>query len=415
MKTHHQFSLLALLVLMLAGAAFAQVPSTNDMSTTDGNSNTGMGTGALGGPAATNGGIENTAAGYGALKANTSGGNFNSAFGDGALASNTTGTENTALGGATLSNVTTASDNTAVGFEALFGNTGDYNTATGANALFDNHTGVNNTASGYSALFSNTSGGSNTASGYEALYSNTTGGNNTASGQQALQSNTTGSQNTAVGFTALQASTTGNGNIAVGFQAGMDLTTGSHNIDIGNKGSGAESGTIRIGLAANQKATFIAGIFGTSLTGSAVVVNSNGKLGVTASAERYKTDVAPIGSDTGKLNQLRPVSFKLKSDATGTRQYGLIAEEVAKVYPELVIRDGKGRIYGVRYDELAPMLLNEMQTQQTQTKKTIEAQASEILELKQEVAELNDLKQQMVAMSNALQKLRAEEGLVAQR
>jgi hypothetical protein len=124
-----------------------------------------------------------------------------------------------------------------------------------------------------------------------------------------------------------------------------------------------ESGTIRIGTTSTQTKTSIAGIYGTSVTGSAVVVSSTGQLGVTVSSERYKTAIAPMGSDTAKLEQLRPVSFKLKSDATATRQYGLIAEEVAKVYPELVIRDQNGRIDGVRYDELAPMLLNEVQKQ----------------------------------------------------
>jgi hypothetical protein len=257
-----------------------------------------------------------------------------------------------------------------------------------------NTSGTNNTASGYEALFSNTTGANNTASGYQALYANATGNNNSASGLQALQSNDSGSQNTASGYFALQNNTTGSGNIAVGFQAGMDLTTGSHNIDIGNKGVAAESGTIRIGTDATQKTTFIAGIFGTSVTGSAVVVTSTGKLGVTASSERYKTAIAPMGSDTAKLQQLRPVSFKLKSDATGTRQYGLIAEEVAKVYPELVIRDDKGRIYGVRYDELAPILLNEVQ---------------------QQAAQLRSVQQQLTEVRAALLKLQTTQGLVATR
>jgi predicted SprT family Zn-dependent metalloprotease len=267
-----------------------------------------------------------------------------------------------------------------------------------------NTSGTNNTASGYEALFSNTTGANNTASGYQALYANATGNNNSASGLQALQSNDSGSQNTASGYFALQNNTTGSGNIAVGFQAGMDLTTGSHNIDIGNKGVAAESGTIRIGTDATQKTTFIAGIFGTSVTGSAVVVTSTGKLGVTASSERYKTAIAPMGSDTAKLQQLRPVSFKLKSDATGTRQYGLIAEEVAKVHPELVLRDGSGKIQGVRYDELAPMLLNELQKRNT-------AQDAEMRDLKRQVAELKALNQ---TTQLALRKLQAKDEL-AQR
>jgi hypothetical protein len=176
------------------------------------------------------------------------------------------------------------------------------------------------------------------------------------------------------------------------------LTTGSNNIDIGNQGVAAESGTIRIGTTSTQTATYIAGIYGTSVTGSAVVVSSTGQLGVTVSSERYKTAIAPMGSDTEKLEQLRPVSFKLKSDATDTRQYGLIAEEVAKVYPELVIRDEKGRIDGVRYDELAPMLLNEVEKQHSQTTETIAAQA----------AKIRDLERQLVEMHAAFEKLRKD-------
>jgi hypothetical protein len=161
----------------------------------------------------------------------------------------------------------------------------------------------------------------------------------------------------------------------------------------------AESGTIRIGAA--QTVTYIAGISGTPVTGSAVIVSSTGQLGVTVSSERFKTAIAPMGSDTAKLGQLRPVSFKLKSDATGTRQYGLIAEEVAKVYPELVIRNVSGRIDGVRYDELAPMLLNETQQQ-----------AAETRDLKLQVAELKALNQ---ATQVALRKLQAKDEFVAQR
>lgn len=143
------------------------------------------------------------------------------------------------------------------------------------------------------------------------------------------------------------------------------------------------------------------------MTGAAVYVTSSGQLGVLASSERYKTAIAPMGAGTEKLQELRPVSFHLKTDPKGALQYGLIAEEVANIYPELVIRDGAGKIQGVHYDELAPMLLNEVQKQ-----------AAEIRELKQQQkqlatqVELNDLKQQLQA---ALAALRSKDNLVAQR
>jgi hypothetical protein len=334
-----------------------------------------------------------------------------------ALYENTTGSDNTASGFEALQSNTTANDNTASGFSALkFNTTGSDNTASGVNALYENTTGFQNTASGFGALAANTTGNENSAFGFAALQANTTGGQNTASGQQALFSNTTGSQNSASGFAALQNSTTGSGNIAVGFQAGLHLTTGSNNIDIGNKGVAAESATIRIGTqvpTALQTKAFVAGIYNVALTGNPVVVTSSGQLGVQAvSSERYKTAIAPMGSNTAKLKQLRPVTFHLKTDPKGAVQYGLIAEEVAKVYPELVIRGERGRIDGVRYDELAPMLLNEVQQQRAQTTEKIDAQAAEIRDLKQQVTELKALNQ---ATQVALRNLQSKEELVAQR
>jgi hypothetical protein len=446
-------SLLGLVgALAIAGTAYGQVPSTND--TSDGNNNTGMGTGALGGPAAVNGGLYNTASGYEALYHNTTGGSYNTAFGGLALAlnttggdntasgvqalyHNTTGTDNSAFGGLALALNTTGGDNTASGYQALYSNTtASYNTASGYNALYSNTTGNTNTASGYQALYTNTTGYNNTASGsgalyyntagaantafgVAALYSNTTGGSyntafgadallsntsgidNTASGVSALNGNTTGNDNAASGYQALNGNTTGGNNIAMGYQAGYNLTTGSNNIDIGSVGVAGESNVIRIGTKGTHKVTVIAGIDSSKVTGSAVYVTTTGRLGVLASSERFKTAIAPMGSNTTKLEQLRPVTFYLKTDPKGALQYGLIAEEVAKVYPELVIRDEKGRIDGVRYDELAPMLLNQAQQQ-----------AAEIRDLKQQVAEMKALNQ---TTQIALQKLQSKDQLVAQR
>jgi hypothetical protein len=193
------------------------------------------------------------------------------------------------------------------------------------------------------------------------------------------------------------------------------VTTRSHNIDIGHKGVAAESGTIRIGTGATQKATCIAGIFCTSVTGGAGVVNSNGKFGVTVSSERYKTAIAPMGSNTVKLGQLRPVTFHLKTDPKGSLQYGLIAEEVAKVYPQLVVRGENGRIEGVRYDELAPMLLNEAQKQQQKIAAQADhfaAQATEIGAPKEHMEQLKNLNQ---ATQAVLRKLESKGEFVAQR
>ena len=206
--------------------------------------------------------------------------------------------------------------------------------------------------------FSNSSGNYNSASGYSALHNKTTGTQNSAAGYQALYGNKTGGGNTASGLEALYHNTDGHYNIAEGYKAGFNLTTGSYNIDIGSLGVAGESGVIRIGTSAQQTQVFIAGIDNSTVTSSAST-SAAGQLGVKHGLIDFKTAITPMGSDTSSWDSSpRPSTFKLKSDAKGTRQYGLIAEEVAKVYPELVILDQSGRIVGVRYDELAPMLLS---------------------------------------------------------
>jgi hypothetical protein len=323
----------------------------------------------------------------------------NTSSGADALASNTTGTSNTAAGAFSLYSNTSGNKNTALGYGALYGNT----------------TGYNNGALGYEALLGNTTGFNNTAFGLYALLGNTTGYGNAAQGVTALYSNQTGIRNTAIGNGALYASSTGSYNIAIGWSSGFNLVTGDYNIDIGNLGMATESGTIRIGSSANQTATYIAGIAGAPVTGAAVYVTSTGQLGVLASSERFKTDVAAMESSTSKLDQLRPVTFKLKSDPQGSVQYGLIAEEVAKVYPELVIRNEDGRIDGVRYEELAPMLLNEMQRQQRKLvahEEKLAAQAQQLGALQQQFAQLQQLNR---AMQAALSKLQTVDSRVAMR
>jgi hypothetical protein len=426
-----------LLTLALVGTASAQVPNTNDTSTRAGD-NTGMGTGALGGPRPSNlTGTENTAAGFEALYSDTIG-NYNTAFGVQALYMNTMGIQNTATGyqalyaGAggsqntaignqalytnyggenTAAGIralylnTTGGDNSAFGAQALYSNTeGNFNTGSGAYVLYYNTLGSYNTASGYQALHSNTSGNYNTASGTQALHNTTSGSYNTASGYDALYYNTTGKNNTATGRGALQSNKNGSNNIAEGYHAGLNLTSGSNNIDIGNQGVAAESGIIRIGTAGTQTATYVAGVTGVVATGTLapVYVNASGQLSVgPPSAERFKTAIALMGESTARLGELRPVTFQYKSDPHGARQYGLIAEEVAKVYPELVIRDAKGQILTVHYDELAPMLLNEVQKQQ-------------IKNAGQE-ARIRDLEQQVAKMHAALLKLQSKDERVAQR
>jgi hypothetical protein len=271
----------------------------------------------------------------------------NTAFGNGALANNV-GTADSAFGVSALGNNSTGSNNSATGYLALFNNT----------------TGVNNTADGVGALFSNTTSNNSTATGVDALFNNT-GRGNTADGSSALFTNSSGFRNTACGGSALFNNTTGDDNIALGWQAGFNLTTGSDNIDIDSPGTAGDDSTIRLGTQGTQTATFIAGISGTTVTtGVDVVVGTNGQLGIMPSSLRYKRDIRSLDKRSQGLWQLRPVTFRYKQDPQGQRQYGLIAEEVAKVFPELVVRGNKGEIESVQYRELIPLMLNEMQHQQ---------------------------------------------------
>jgi hypothetical protein len=271
---------------------------------------------------------------------------------------------NTAEGGpGALFSLTTGTDNTAVGSQALSGLTiGVQNTAVGAQALFNN-TADRNTAEGFRALINNTTGNSNTANGVNALLRNVTGGFNTAIGFSALEDNN-GSVNTALGVNALQHNTTGTGNTALGVNAGLFLTTGSNNIDIVNAGVAGESSTIRIGNSniAGQNRAFIVGIRGVT-TGNAdavpVLIDSAGQLGTVGSSRRFKKEIKPMEQASEAILSLKPVTFHYKSDKTGTPQFGLIAEEVAEVSPDLVVRDKDGEIYTVRYDAVNAMLLNE--------------------------------------------------------
>src|SRR5436190_11000328 len=327
-------------------------------------------------------GAGNTANGLDALFSTTTGSD-NTAGGVDALRSNTTGTFNTADGVDALFRNTTGSENTATGNSALESNTkGDGNTATGVVALRDNSKGRDNTATGGAALLSNTIGNDNTANGSDALFNNTSGQSNTANGFRALVQNTTGNKNTADGNGALAHNTTGSRNIGIGTDGGENLTIGDHNIDIGNQGISGESGRIRIGNA-NQTATFIAGISGAdAIGGEAVFVNSFGKFGTVnlPSSARFKEDIKRMNKASEAILALTPVSFRYKKelDTQSTPQFGLIAEDVAKVDPNLVKRDRDGKLQTVRYDAVNAMLLNEFLKEH----RKVEEQEATIVELK---------------------------------
>jgi hypothetical protein len=372
------------LLLALALACFALSPTPNAFGVSpppDGgypNNNTAEGFDAL---LSLTSGSDNTAIGIDALERNTSG-SFNTATGAGALLENTIGLNNTAIGFEALFSNTTGANNTANGSDALLNNTTGFdNTAAGANALERNTTGANNTANGFQALNSNTTGNFNTANGVEALFSNTTGFDNTAIGVEALNNNTTGGNNTANGVQALNNNTTGGNNIALGHLAGQNLTTGSNNIDIGNVGVATEANTIRIGAEGTQASTFVAGISGATVPkGVAVIIDSSGHLGTTKSSACFKEEIKPMGDASEAILALKPVTFRYKRelDPDGIRQFGLIAEQVEKINPDLVARDEKGQVYTVRYDAVDAMLLNEFLKEH----RKVEEQEATIAQLK---------------------------------
>ncbi len=225
-----------------------------------------------------------------------------------------------------------------------------------------NTTGVANGANGSFALANNTTGNNNTATGQLVLFSNTTGNDNTANGLLAMYNNTTGNSNSAAGELALEENTTGNNNIALGYLAGVNLTTGDNNIHIGNQGFEGESGAIRIGEQGTQTATFVAGISGATVAdGVPVVVGADGHLGTLTSSARFKDEIKPMDNASEVILALKPVTFRYKKDIDPERipQFGLVAEQVEKIDPDLVARDRKGNPYTVRYEAVNAMLLNE--------------------------------------------------------
>ena len=348
--------------------------------------------------------------------------NQNTAEGEDALFSLTTGSDNTAVGYHALHNITDSSQNTAIGSSALENATAGPNTAIGSDALSANTTGFNNTA--VSALTANTTGHDNTAVGFLSMEYNTTGSFNTALGTSANGGNGDhnvaighkamwgggGSNNVAVGYLALSFGVgdnnvaigtqalwlnSGSGNIAIGYAAGSSLhgKTG-HNIHIGNQGERGDSGQIRIGTRNEQTGTFIAGITGVTVAdGVDVMIDNRGQLGTVTSSVRYKESIESMPDESKVISSLQPVSFRYKKelDPAAIPQFGLVAEEVEKVAPELVVRDEEGKPYSVRYQAINAMLLSEFQKEHRKAEEravTIKAQQERINQLEAAVSHL---------------------------
>ncbi len=318
----------------------------------------------------------------------------NTAEGTNALLSLTTGFYNTAVGLNSLSSTTTGDSNTAIGSAALRFNAASNNTAVGHDALLRNRFGHYNTAVGDSSLYGNTVGEENTAVGWEAMYDNTTGISNTAVGGSALLRNTEGVFNTAIGAGALTYNTTGINNTALGNFAGFNVSTAHDVICIGDREPGADV----------SNTCFIASIRGvTTINNNAmpVYIDSAGQLGTASSSRRFKRDIKPIGNASEALLALKPVSFAYKAHKDNTPQFGLLAEDVAEVNPDLVIYDTDGKPFAVRYEAVNAMLLNEFLKEH---KAFVEQQRK----LEQQGATIARQQKQIEALTAGLQKVSAQ-------
>jgi Chaperone of endosialidase len=372
-------------VFLIALACFGLAPSTHALlppPPPDGRypgNNTAEGTNALFNLTT---GANNTAVGFDALISNTTGNN-NTATGIGALGSNTIGNDNTANGFGALLHDTTGSDNTALGFEALLVNT----------------TGFQNAANGWRALFANTTGFHNTADGFIALSSNTTGNHNTADGDEALTGNTTGNFNTTCGAHSLIHNTTGSGNTVLGFDTGNSITTANNVICIGENVAGANV----------SNSCFIGNIFGaTSTAGIAVFINSSGQLGTATSSRRFKEEIRPMDQASKALFSLKPVTFRYKKeiDPARTSQFGLVAEDVEKINPDLVARDADGKAYTVRYEAVNAMLLNEFLKAHRRTEEQDKRIEELTAQVKQQAAQIQKVSTQLELSKSAPQTVR---------
>jgi Chaperone of endosialidase len=326
----------------------------------------------------------NTAVGAGALLANTA--ELNTATGAAALLNNTIGFQNTANGAFALLSNTTGNDNTANGFGTLqLNTTGSLNTALGLGALGVNTTGGVNTATGTLSLASNTTGSSNTAIGAQTLFVNAIGSNNTAEGYQALAASTSGSSNTAVGYQALNHSTTGSNNIALGVGAGSNVVTASDTICIGIVGVDVSDGC------------YIGHVFEEPLDPDnlPMAIDVHGKVGTLPSSQRFKDDIQPMADASEAILALKPVTFHYKNDAKCSSRFGLIAEEVADVDPNLVARDKEGKPYSVRYDQVNAMLLNEFLKEHRKVQELENGMATLAAQLKEQAAQIQKVSAQV--------------------
>lgn len=348
-------------------------------------------------------GVNNTALGYYASRTNTTG-HENVAVGSTALLNNTTGSSNTVVGYAAMYSNSFGSQNVAIGQGTLYSNNGNDNTATGYGALSTNSSGANNTANGVEALSDNTTGSGNVAVGANSLSANTVAAGNTAIGALSMSSNISGTYNTAIGYQSLSNNVSGSGNTALGFQAGP--LTGATNISnttcIGNGAAATADNQLVLGNAAVTQFYCYGAFTGTTALASNLTVLNTGQIVRSTSSRRYKKDIVPLSINTSDIYKLRPVSYGSITD--NIRHFGLIAEEVAELIPELayysrekdVVPGSKSEQLipdAVQYPLLSVLLLNEMQKHERalgKLQETVNAMAKLLAEQQAEIKLLKE-------------------------
>jgi len=351
-------------------------------------------------------GTDNTALGFNALLSNTTG-TGNTIIGSQALTSNTVGGNNVAIGWQTLFTNQDGSSNVAIGYQALYQNISGYSNIAIGDLALNANTGSANIAIGTFTGADNTTGSTNTAVGFNTFRLNTTGSGNCAFGNDALNSNSGGSNNTAIGVGALLENL-GDNNIGIGYVAGQNIVAGSNNIEIGAMGRPNDEGDIRIGTKGVHTAVHIAGIYGRTVPNGVTVVTDNlGHLGTVTSSARFKEAIQRMDKASEAILALKPVTFRYKHelDPEGISQFGLVAEDVEKVNPDLVARDDEGKPYTVRYEAVNAMLLNEFLKEH---RKVQDLETTVAQQRKDFQATIAQQQKQIEALSAGLQRVSAQ-------
>ena len=323
----------------------------------------------------------NTSNGTRALNSNTIG-SYNTASGYNSLFANTKGANNTASGYESLRYNTKGDSNTALGFKSLrYNTTGSNNTASGWRSLYANTTGSYNTTSGYESLNANTSGGNNTASGYGSLISNTTGSYNTASGHQSLYNNNTGDNNTALGFNAMASTSDATNQTMIGYNASgvTDNSVVLGNSDVTAVYMGEDSGATVYAAGLRTASNAVLTLSGDDATFADDLIVSGDV--VVSSDARLKLNIVSLGSTLSRLLLIDGKSYKMKKN--GKQKIGVLAQDIEKVFPELVSVD-ENEMLAVNYQGLVPVLINALKEQDIK----MSQQQSEIDELKEMVKQL---------------------------